>query len=310
MTYMLADIGGTHTRCALFEGNNEGIRAIQVLLNSEFDSPLTLLHRYLESLAAADQPKTGIFAIAAPITSDAVKMINIDWHFSVADLRDSLRLTRLTALNDFEALAYALPDLRPKQLMKVGAGAVVASKPKVVLGPGTGLGVAGLIPTGTGWQAIGGEGGHVTLAASNDREADLLRSVRNRIGHCSAERLVSGPGLSLIHTLLHGTEPLAPARLSELVAAGDPLAADTFEIFFQLLGTVASDLALTLGAFGGVYLGGGIIPRQLERFAQSGFRERFEDKGRYADYLRSIPTFVIIEDHPTLMGLAAYARNA
>jgi glucokinase len=310
VTYLLTDIGGTHTRCALYENGSEDIRAVQIFLNSSFESPTALLTHYLDALPPTDRPDSGVFAVAAPITGETINMVNIDWQFSITDLRDALGLGQLRVLNDFEALAYALPVLASEQMVKVGGGEILDGKPKVVLGPGTGLGVAVLAPIAGGWQAISGEGGHVTLAASNDREASLLGLARARFGHCSAERLISGPGLSLIHSLLHKTEPLEPARISALAIAEDPQAMDTFEVFFQLLSTVASDLAVTLGSFGGVYLGGGIVCRHLKRVSQSGFRQRFEAKGRYLDYLKRIPTFVIVEDQPTLIGLAAYARNA
>jgi glucokinase len=179
------------------------------------------------------------------------------------------------------------------------------NRPKAVLGPGTGLGVASLIPTQDGWQAVSGEGGHVTLPAVTPKEAELIEQLRERFGHCSAERLISGPGLELLHTMLHTSGEITAAAIATLAETGDEQAQETFSLFFELLGTVAANLALTVGAFGGVYIGGGIIPRHAERFAASGFRRRFEAKGRYGDYLKSIPTYLIVSDHPTLTGLAA-----
>jgi glucokinase len=187
---------------------------------------------------------------------------------------------------------------------RIGRGEPEPDKPKVVLGPGTGLGVAALFPVDGKWCAVGGEGGHVSLAASDEREAEIVSRIQKKYGHCSAERLISGPGLALLHELLHGTGVVSAEEVGNLATGGNPGAQESLELLFLFLGTIAANLALTLGAFGGVYIGGGIIPKHAERFASSGFRERFEAKGRYRDYLGSIPTYLITAKHPTLTGLA------
>ncbi len=309
MTCLLADIGGTNTRCAII-GENNSPDVIKEFENHLFtDLPALLIH-YIESIPTGSRPTTGRFAVAAPIRGDAVQMINIDWQFSAESLRQSLRMEQLRLLNDFEALAIGLPSLGPNDIKQVGGGEALPNRAKAVLGPGTGLGVASLIPARGGWQAISGEGGHVTLPAVTPKEIDLIKRIRERFGHCSAERLLSGPGLELLHATLHtpdavaGSAILAP-EIAALADAGDERAQESFSVFFELLGTVAANLALTVGAFGGVYIGGGIVPRHAERFAASGFRRRFEAKGRYGDYLKSIPTYLIVSDHPTLTGLAA-----
>jgi glucokinase len=313
MTCLLADIGGTNTRCAIVTANGTP-HAIKAFENRCFTDLPELLTHYIEDLPTDSKPDSGAFAVAAPIRGDAVQMINIDWQFSSESLRRSLRMEQLRLLNDFEALAIGLPDLGPNDIRQVGGGDLAPNRPKAVLGPGTGLGVASLIPTRDGWQAVSGEGGHVTLPAVTPEEAELIRQLRKRFGHCSAERLISGPGLELLHTTLHASAAIAAsairaAEIAALAEAGDEQAQKTFNVFFELLGTVAANLALTVGAFGGVYIGGGIIPRHAERFATSGFRRRFEAKGRYDDYLKSIPTYLIVSDHPTLTGLAAAASG-
>lgn len=309
MTCLLADIGGTNTRCAILAEDKKPL-AIEVFENRDFSDLPALLGRYIESLPAGSRPQSGVFAVAAPIRADAVQMINIDWRFSTDSLRQSLCLERLQLLNDFEALAIGLPDLGPGETRQIGGGDPVADRPKAVLGPGTGLGVASLIPTRDGWQAVSGEGGHVTLPAVTEKEAELIRQIREQFGHCSAERLLSGPGLTLLHTTLHAFPGMTAMQIATLADSGDPRAAETFNMFFELLGTVAANLALTVGAFGGIYIGGGIVPRHAERFAASGFRRRFEAKGRYGDYLKSIPTYLIVAEHPTLTGLASAASSA
>jgi len=313
MTCLLADIGGTNTRCAIVETDGAP-HAIEVFENRSFTDLPELLNHYIESLPADSRPVSGAFAVAAPIRADAVQMINIDWQFSTESLRQSLAMDRLKMLNDFEALAIGLPSLGPGDLMQIGGGESAPDKPKAVLGPGTGLGVASLVPTRDGWQAVSGEGGHVTLPAVTPQEAGLIAGIRDRFGHCSAERLLSGLGLELLHATLHApaestASEITASDITTLAENGDEQALETLNIFFEFFGTVAANLALTVGAFGGVYIGGGIIPRHTERFAESGFRHRFEAKGRYGDYLKSIPTYLIVAEHPTLIGLAAASSD-
>lgn len=309
MVSLIADIGGTNTRCAIADGAGSHESTL-VFKNRDFTGLAELLKSYLDSLPADQRPRSSVLAIAAPIRGEDVRMINIDWQYSVTDLKRELGFDDLRILNDWEALAIALPALSDAQLTRVGDGEQQAGKPKVAIGPGTGLGVASLIPVDGGWKAVSGEGGHVTLAASNDDEARVIARVRDDYGHCSAERLISGPGMSYLHRLLHETgDQLTPKRIAELADAGDRAARQTLEMFFRLFGTVAANLALTIGAFGGVYIGGGVIRRNTEQFAKSGFRERFEAKGRYGNYLKSIPTYVIDADEPALIGLAEFARD-
>jgi len=307
MTQLLADIGGTNTRCAITDADGRP-GPVNEFRNRDFESLQALLTRFVESLAASQRPVGGALAVAAPVRGDEVQMTNIDWRFSTSAIRDALGLRTLSTLNDFEALAWALPELRGDELVQVGGGHAVPGKPKGVIGPGTGLGVASLIPYGGNWIAVGGEGGHVTLPAVDELETCVIEKIRNEFGHCSAERVISGPGLKLLHRALHGEPTIDAAELTRLADAGDAQADETFAVFFRLLGSIAANLALTVGAFGGIYIGGGIIPRHRDRFIASGFRERFEAKGRYGDYLQSIPVFLIVSPHPTLAGLAAIAR--
>ncbi|MDH3977879.1 MAG: glucokinase [Gammaproteobacteria bacterium] len=304
MTRLIADIGGTHTRCAIVEAQGQ-IKETQVFMNEAFDGLEALLTTYIDALDGNHRITSGRLAVAAPILGDAVKMINIDWQFSIRTLQQSLGLDELQMLNDFEALATGLPAFTAEHLFKIGSGEPVKPAPKAVLGPGTGLGVASLIPDGDRWIAVGGEGGHVTLPASNPQEAALIKRIHKAFGHCSAERLISGPGLELLHATLHDIPAISAADIAGLANAGNPRAQNSLNMFFELLGTVASNLALTIGAFGGIYIGGGIVPKHLERFSNSGFRDRFEAKGRYGDYLQQIPTYVIVEENPTLLALAS-----
>ena len=307
MGWLIADIGGTNTRCAIARPGGT-VDSVETFRNREFPGLDRLLAAYLGMLPPGQRPDEAVIAIAAPIRGDEVRMVNINWAFSLSALAQTLSLKRLIPLNDFAAQAYALPVLGPGDLQQVGGGKAVAGAPKVVVGPGTGLGTAGLVSIAGRWHAITGEGGHGTMAPSDEREARIIALGRERFGHCSAERLISGSGLAFVHSALSGAAPLAPDEVGARIAAGDATALEALDVFFQLLGTVASNLALTFAAFGGVYIGGGITPRYVEQFKTSGFRPRFEDKGRYRPFLADIPTWVITADEPALRGLAAYAE--
>jgi glucokinase len=308
MHLLVADIGGTNSRCAVSTGFAAPER-IGRFRNADFPDLAALLSAYLAGLPATARPRVAALAVAAPIGGDEVRMMNITWRFSRRELQQRLALDQIHVVNDFAALAWALPALGAAELRQVGSGSAVPQAPKLVLGPGTGLGVATLAPCGDGWQAIPGEGGHVTLAACDAADEKIIRAARERFGHCSAERLLSGAGLGFLQQALHGGEAMPAEVIGAALAAGDAAAAATFEAFFRLLGTVAGNAALTVGASGGVYVGGGIVPRYAEAFARSGFRERFEAKGRYRDYMRAIPTWLIGARDPALTGLVALARS-
>ena len=307
VSWLIADIGGTNTRCAIAQAGGV-VENVETFRNREFPGLDRLLASYLGSLPPSQRPEEAVIAIAAPIRGDEIRMVNINWAFSISALARTLSLKRLIPLNDFAALAYALPVLGPGDLRQVGGGKAVPGAPKVVVGPGTGLGTAGLVNIAGRWQAITGEGGHVTMAPSNVREARIIALGRERFGHCSAERLISGAGLAFLYGALNSGATLAPDEVGARIAAGEAAALEALDVFFQLLGTVASNLALTFAAFGGVYLGGGVTPRFPELFLASGFRQRFEDKGRYRPFLADIPTWLVIADQPALRGLAAYAE--
>ncbi len=263
---------------------------------------------------ALPTPLDVAFGIATPVTGDVVRMTNHPWSFSIDALRRQLGAERLRVLNDFEALAHALPVLSDADRQAVGGGATVPGAALAVIGPGTGLGVSGLVSNGQGgWCVIAGEGGHATLAAGNAREAALLAVLRERFGHASAERALSGPGLVNLYEAAcrldgESAQSLDPAQVvarSERDAANHDLQCEeAVSTFAALLGTVAGNLALTLGARGGVFIGGGIVPRLGKRFESLPFRSRFEDKGRFRSYLEAVPVWVITAPAPALLGAA------
>lgn len=304
---LIADIGATHSRCAMLD--HEGtILAPETFNNSEFEGVEALLLAYLARRRESDRPSRAALALAAPILDDHIEMTNLEWSFSQISLQVGLGVRRLQILNDFEALAWSLLDLDSDDLTQIGRGEINERGARAVLGPGSGLGVSGLVPHPDGWAAISGEGGHVTLAAAASDEAEIIAILNERYGHCSAERVLSGPGLvNLYHALSEiagrGIPRVEPDDVTSLALKGEPLAVSTMDLFFRFLGTVAADLAVTLGARGGVYITGGIVPRVVSLLADSKFRQRFESKGRYRAYMATIPTLVITEAVPAFRGL-------
>jgi glucokinase len=310
---LLGDVGGTNARWAWQIAPAQPFRHVATLPTREHASIGASIAAYLER-HGLPPPRDVAFGIATAVTGDSVRMTNHPWEFSIDALRRELGAERLRVLNDFEALAYAVPALQASDLWAVGGGKG-AQGALAVIGAGTGLGVSGLVNDGRGgWRVIVGEGGHVTLAAANARQSALLAVLRERHGHVSAERALSGPGLVNLYTahcLLDGETPatVTPAQVMARAFGDDGAAMDAqceaaVHSFAAFLGNVAGNLALTLGARGGVYIGGGIVPRLGQRFAHLPFREHFEDKGRFRAYLEAIPTWVITADAPALVGAA------
>ena len=309
-TWLLADVGGTKTRAALWRTSQSArdLRGIVEYRNAEFNSLDALLAKYLHECAPETPTRAGL-AIAGPIRGSPIRLLNIDWGFETEALACELGLTAVDVINDFHAQAIALQVLEDQDRIPIGNGVSLPRKPLTVLGPGTGLGVAGLTPAPTGYSVVTGEGGHATLAPASDEEAAVIAEIRRRCGHCSAERVLSGSGLTLLHYVLNGERGIRASDVSRRAKDGDLSARRTFNMFFDFLGTVASDLTLTLGAMGGTYITGGISLANKELLLHSGFRQRFINKGRYRDYLDTIPTWLITAETPALYGLAIHARQ-
>jgi glucokinase len=310
VTWLVGDIGATNARFGLVSPDRTLLHT-QTLPCDEYPRIEDALDAYLGGRGDLPLPRQGAIAVASPIGGDRVTMTNHPWSFSVAALKSRFGFERFEVINDFTAVALSLPYLGPNDLAAVGGGIVVDGAPKAVLGPGSGLGVSGLLRCGAGWIALTGEGGHATLSAASDRESAAIDRMRRHFDHVSAERALSGPGLvNLYDTLasLDGMPSLGytPAQITDHAIRGsDRLCVETVEMFCAMLGTTAGNLALTLGARGGVYIAGGIVPRLGPFFAQSPFRPRFEEKGRFRDYLAAIPTYVITNLLPAFLGCAA-----
>jgi glucokinase len=305
---LIADIGGTNARFAVAKsGQYSHVKRVEV---SHYASIQAAIKEYLNELPRDLQPTIGVIDMAGPVSGDHVKLTNQNWSFSTAALRDQLGLKQLVVVNDFVGAAMAVPFLPPADLYPVGPAQSSAHGAIGVVGPGTGLGMSTLVPNAGGWMLLPGEGGHVTMSPATKEEGCVLDYLRERFPHVSAERVLSGAGIVNLYTALCALQgktptPFSPAEVTERATLRtDPVCVEAFSHFCAMLGTVAGNLALTVGATGGVYIAGGILPRFKDAFARSLFRERFEAKGRLRDYLEKVPSYLILEESPALLGLA------
>lgn len=311
---LLADIGGTNARFAL-QAPGGDFADLEVLSCCEHATIGAAMDDYLARAAGrgvdTSSVRAAALAMANPVEGDAVAMTNHHWRFSIEALRRERGLDTLLVVNDFAALAMALPHLGDTGRVRIGEGdyAAVPGRPIGLVGPGTGLGVSGIVRCNGHWMALPGEGGHASFAPVTRQEIRILEALWDELGqqegHVSAERLLSGMGLEAIHRALAGERLAAPDITASALDGSCTACRATVETFCAILGSVAGNVALTLGATGGMYIGGGIVPRLGPLFNASGFRSRFEDKGRLRGYLARIPTWVVTEPYPALRGVAA-----
>jgi glucokinase len=284
----------------------------QTLDCADFVSPAAAAEFFLTSRQLDDRPWVACFALASPIEADRVEMTNHIWKFSVEETRRQLELDRLEVINDFAALALAAPTLEGKDRRRLKQGEPRVGSPIAILGPGTGLGVSAAIPHRGDWLPLATEGGHRDLAATNEREWQVVEALQRRFGHVSAERVLSGPGLVALYQAileLAGEETLEvdPSEVPSR-ARRDPAgpAGEAMALFSGWLGAVAGDLVLTLGARGGVFLAGGIVPRLGEVFDDERFQTRFLAKGRFRSYLEPVPVDLVLSEEAALLGAARH----
>lgn len=308
---LIADIGGTNARFALSDEN--GFYQEKVLKCAEYDGIVDAAKAYLAGLSG-EKPTRGAVAIAGPVTGDWFEMTNHVWKFSVKETQHALGLQSFALLNDFKAIALGIPHLKDDDLIQVGGNQQPQKEGTIgVVGPGTGLGIASLFWDGKQYRANSGEGGHVTMPAKTQREFDLFRTLRYKYRHVSAERVCSGKGLVNIYNairILDGHEEI-PERTAEEISECAinktcPVCEEALDKMMGFLGMVAGDLALTLGAFGGIYIAGGIPAKLGEYFFNSRFRAEFEAKGRFDAYLKEVPTYLITHPFVALVGLQHY----
>ncbi|MBU2179550.1 MAG: glucokinase [Gammaproteobacteria bacterium] len=311
---IVADIGGTNARFSRVNLDTLGLDHVVVYPCADFATLALALNYYRSSQQLTDIAHVAV-AIACPVNGDIVKMTNFSWQFSISQTKAELDLAEFIVLNDFTAVAMCLPALTEDEKVKFGPGITDETKPMAVLGAGTGLGVGHLIPTAHGYIPLPGEGGHVDWTAQNEQEWFIQRYLAAHYGHVSPERLLSGPGIESLYLALASyrgliAEPKTAAEISQHALAGtDELCSAVIGQFFASLGSLAGDLALTLSTFGGVYVGGGIVPKLLPLLEDSEFRSRFEAKGRFVDFNRQIATYVVTAEQPGLLGCAVYLKQ-
>ncbi len=311
---MVVDIGGTNARFALVPHGSLEPRDEKTVRCADYVSLVDAARDYLQQSGNPEVREAALDVAVDPI-GDFIKLTNGPWGFSIEQTRRALGLDRLQVVNDFTALALSVPTLLSEELQSVGGGAGVAGMPLAVIGPGTGLGVSGLIPAGGRYVALKGEGGHTAFSPMNQREADVLRWLQQRYDHVSTERVLSGMGLENLYQascVLDGVplQPLTPEKITAAALANsDAQCAAAVEMFCGILGTAAANLVITLGARAGCYIGGGIVPKLGEYFPRSPFRSRFENKGRFSAYVAAVPTYVILAQTPALRGLATLFQN-
>jgi glucokinase len=300
---LCGDIGGTNARLALVRDGAMG--EVATLAVAEHRDLVSAVRTFL-----GDHPDVdgALLAVAGPVTDGRCVLTNSGWVVDAAELKPALRAEWVSVVNDFEAQAWALPVLGRGDLETLGGGPIRPGHPMAMIGPGTGLGMACLMPNGT---VVVSEGGHATLAAGEDREAAALAWLRRKFDHVSAERILSGDGMENLHAALAALDGVEHTHRESVVitaAALDgscPRSVDTVDRFCAILGALSGDLALVFGARGGVFVTGGIAPAILPALRRSPFRARFEAKGRFRDWLAPIATSVVTRPNAAFVGIAA-----
>ena len=311
MTLSLAvDLGGTHIRFRLL-GDGGRPAPVQVIESDGVGSFEDALEQWREQTGRREELEAIGVAAAGPVSGGRVWVTNLDWTLDARAIERGCNARRCLLVNDVAAIAWALPRLGGKGLRTLAAGSPEDGAARAVIAPGTGLGVSGFVPTAAGeFAVIEGEGGHRTLAAQSPREWAVVAALAERFGHASAERALSGPGIEAIWRALASIDGVHPDRdktaadiAGDAFTGVDPIAEETIETFTGLLGSFAGDLALTLGARGGVYIAGGIVPRWGERFDARRFLGRFRAKGRFRAWLSGVPVHVVTYPYPGLAGV-------
>ena len=309
---LLADIGGTNARFAVLAGGTVGMVAHMAV--RKFGGFREALGAYLGGLPEVDRIGGAILAAAGVVQNGRCALTNSSWVIDADELRAAHGFSTVRLINDFEAVGWALPVLSRDQLLQIGGGEPVAGAPLAALGPGTGLGMAVSIPHATGHLVLSSEGGHSTMPGSSSREDAVIARLRQRFGHVSAEHVLSGRGLENLYEALAALDNLAlpPRAAAEITRAGIegtcPTSRAAVDMFCAMLGTVAGNLALTLGARGGIFIGGGILRHMPDYLVRSPFRACFQDKGRLGKYLEPIPAYLILDEDAAFAGLRSLAE--
>jgi glucokinase len=309
---LLCDIGGTTARFAVLTGDTLG--PVDHVAVSRHPSAIDAIRGFLGNRGDRSRIGAAVLGVAGPVEAGRCLITNSHWVADSGELRAKLGFASVALINDFEAIAWAVPHLGAHDVKALAGGRAQPEAPMVVIGPGTGLGMAGIVCRGLDMTVIATEGGHATLPGTTPREDAVIAYLRRRFGHASAERAVSGPGLENLYAAISAIDNVAVASrtAAEITrhALDDSCATcrAAVDMFCAMLGTVAGNVALTFRARGGVYLAGGIAPRLADYLAQSEFRARFEAKGRFREYVESIPTTIIMNPDAAFLGLKSLAK--
>ena len=317
-TLLIGDIGGTNARFALASPDKVGFTRPLTLQCAEFSSSVAAMRQYLVEVDAAD-PDAVCLAAAGPVTNESIKVTNNHWNLAADEIRQDLGVERVRLLNDFEAVAWSIPHIDAQYIEAVGQVSQqdlpAGDFGVAIVGPGTGLGTGGLMRRDGRYVPVVGEGGHIGFAPKSKAQIEVLEVLREKFERVCLERLLSGSGIENIYWALHALRGenravLTAAEVFKAAETGsDPVAADATQLFFEILGQAAGDIALVLGAQDGVYLAGGIVKRYPEMLHISGFRNAFENKGRHRSMMERIPTKLITYGEPGLFGAAHCALD-
>jgi glucokinase len=310
---VLADVGGTNVRFAVLAGGKLGsIEHMEVRDHQRFADALAL---FMARRRDGAKIRNAILAVAGVVTGERCALTNNPWVVDAAELRARFEFVRVELVNDFEAIAWSLPHLTADNLRMIGGGKPALQAPMIVLGPGTGLGVAAYVPCDPGGLVLRSEGGHITVPSGSLREDAIIENLRQRFGHVSAERALSGPGLENLYRAIASIDRLTvPERTAaEITQAAIEMrcaaSRAALETFCAMLGDVAGNFALSFGAQGGVFIAGGIVPRLRDYLLKTQFRSRFEAKGRMRRYVEPIPVYLILHEDPAFIGLRSLAAR-
>lgn len=312
--FLIADIGGTNARFAMCEASSLDYQQGMTLTVKDHACLQGAIESYVEHQGLASTPKYMCLAVACPTHADQIKLTNSHWSFSQQALKKALGIQELWVINDYTALSHSLPYLSNEQLRSIGAANIKPNETLSVIGPGTGLGMGGLIYHQNSWAVLVSEGGHTDFAPSTELEIEILQFLLKRHTRVSIERLLSGMGVENIYQALAEILSLAATEsdaqeIGLKALQGDHLAKQTFDVFLDILASTAGNSALALQAKGGVFIAGGIMPRMLDLLDEQRFRKRFENKGRFSEFMSEIATKIIIEKQPGLLGAAAFIRH-
>lgn len=315
---LIGDIGGTNARFALAHPDKPGFYNELILSCADYETADQAIATYIER-SNDKEPDVICLAVAGPIMDGRVRFLNNHWVIDSGTLLQNYPSSSVRLLNDFEAIAYSIPMLGDSDVETIGlVPSEMQGKSEFtlgVLGPGTGLGVGGLLGRGGRIYPVAGEGSHTGFAPETRLQFRVLKELRQRHERVSDERLISGPGLENIYWALcriHGKEPLnisAAEIFSRVLANEDVIAVESTQMFFEALGQVAGNLAMILGAYDGIYLAGGILKRYPDLLKSSDFRSGFESKGRHRALMEKVPTSLILHPQPGLLGTSFCARE-